>query len=331
MATQKVDQEPGAHDRLVVRQQRADRNRRVAAVVTVLVFVAIAAVAFALVRSDRSRPAGPPSRIPIPNANGAMLDLGTGKTTPIPADIAKSGDYYAVSPDHKMVAFNACCSTYSPVSVSNVDGTQVRQVSPTGEAGFASQWSPDGSMLVYQQRDYGTDHLGNLFVWNVATGQLTRITNLDQTHGWGYWAMLPSFAADGKSVLFQLPRGWLPGENNRSEDLWSVPVTGGKQTLVRRNAGSGSYSPDGRWLAYVPPAGNRLMITSAQGGTPRSVAQGSIGWPRWSPDATRVSYSTDDGSIYVLDVATGTVTKVAKGGHAEWFDNHTLIVAHPAT
>jgi Tol biopolymer transport system component len=259
-----------------------------------------------------------------------MLDLGTGKTMPLPANIATSGDYYAVSPDHKLVAYNACCKTDSPVYVANIDGTHVQRVSSLGYAGFASQWSPDGSMLVYQQRVSSNGHIGNLFVWNAATGRLTRVTNLDQSHEWGFWAMLPSFSADGTSILFEQPRGWLPGGNNVSEDLWSVPVTGGKPTLVRRNAGAGYYSPDGRWLAYLSEQ-NQLMIVSAQGGTPRQVAQGdNVGWPRWSPDATRLSYS-DNNSIYVFDLATGLSTKVAEGGAAEWFDNHTLVVAHPAT
>ena len=60
------------------------------------------------------------------------------------------------------------------------------------------------------------------------------------------------------------------------------------------------------------------------------LTQGDLGWLRWSPDATRISY-TDNGSIYVLNVATGSATKVAVGGNAEWFDNNTLIVAHPST
>jgi len=330
MATQKVDQEPGAHERLVVRQKKADRNRRVGAVVTIVVLAAIAAAAVALVRNNKSLPATPPSNIPIPNANGQMLNLQTGKTTALPADIATAGDYYSVSPDHTKVAFNACCSSAGAVAVTNIDGTHFTQVSPTGVAGFAAQWSPDGSMLVYQQRPFNGDRLGNLFVWNAATGRRTRVTNFDQTRSWGYWAMLPSFSADGKSILFQLPRGHLPPDNNRFEDLWSVPVTGGKPTLVRRDAGSGYYSPDGRWLAYVGSQSNLLWITSVPGGTPRQFAQGDLGWLRWSPDGTRLSYS-DGGSIYVLNVATGSATKVAEGGNAEWFDNNTLIVAHPAS
>ena len=38
-----------------------------------------------------------------------------------------------------------------------------------------------------------------------------------------------------------------------------------------------------------------------------------------------ISYS-NGGSIYVLDVATGSAKRVAKGGTAEWFDDHTLVV-----
>ncbi len=337
MATQKVDQEPGALERQVVRQQKAERNRRVGTIATVVVLVAIGVAVFALTRREKTLPATSP--FPIQNASGSMLDLGTGKLTPLPARIATSSDYYAVSPDHTLVAFNACCSTFSPLLTSNMDGTVLNRVSEDpafnpfrdGKAtdGFAAQWSPDGSMLVYQERNGATDHLGGLFVYNVVTGHRTMVTNLDQEHDWGFWAMLPSFSADGRSILFQLPRGALTGGDSQSEDLWSVPVTGGKLTLVRRNASSGHYSPDGKWLAYLSQQG-ALMIKSLQGGAPRQLAQGNPWWPRWSPDATRISYS-ENGSVYVLNIRSGTATRVADGGQAEWYDNNTLIVAHPAT
>jgi Tol biopolymer transport system component len=328
MATQKVDQEPGALDRQVVKQRKAVRNRRLGAFATVLIFVAIAVAALALTRSNKQAPAFH-TPMPIPNASGSMLDLRTGKTTPLPASIATSYNYFAVSPDHTTLAFSSCCTTFGPVYAANIDGSQLRQVSSSGQNGFAAQWSPDGSQLVYQQKDYA-GHLGNLFVWNVATGQQTRVTNLDQTQSWGIWAMLPSFASDGRSILFQVPRG---SANNYIEDLWSVPVTGGKQTLVRRNAYSGHYSPDGRWLAYLTPVSknqDRLTITGVHGGSPLLVRQRAGGWLRWSPDGTRISYSGDDG-IYVLNVATGLATKVAVGGKTEWFDDNTLIVAYPNT
>lgn len=329
MATQKVDQDDGALERQVTKQHRAARNRRVGAFATVAVFIAIAVGVFALTRGDtQGVPAAPPPPS-IPRADGSMLDLRTGDTTPLPTSIATSGDYYAVSPDHKMVAFNRCCNQATPLYVANVDGTQIRPISPIGSDAYAAQWSPDGSKVVYQQRDGSTMQLGNLFVQDVATGQRTQVTNFDQTQHWGYWAVLPSFSADGRSILYQLPRGDHP--NNPIDDLWSVPVTGGQPTLVERNAISGGYSPDGKSLAYLSPASANglLWITSVHGGSPRVlVRQGDLGWLRWSPDGTRISYTAGT-SIYVVNVATGATTKVAEGGNAEWFDDNTLIVAHP--
>ena len=82
--------------------------------------------------------------------------------------------------------------------MANVDGTQVRQISAIGQDAFGAQWSPDGSMLVYQQRDGSTQLLGNLFVQDVATGLRTRLTNFDQTQPRDWWFTFPSFAPDGE-------------------------------------------------------------------------------------------------------------------------------------
>jgi Tol biopolymer transport system component len=110
-----------------------------------------------------------------------------------------------------------------------------------------------------------------------------------------------------------------------------VPVTGGKPTLVEPNAGWGGYSPNGKWLSYLSPvrhdfSGERLWITNVRGGTPRPVVRGSLLWPRWSPDGTRIAYA-DGPDVYVVDAATGSTRKVGRGGQPEWLDDHTLIIA----
>jgi hypothetical protein len=335
MATQKVDQEPGALDRQVARQRRAARNRRVGAFAVVVVLVVAAVAGFALMRSSTNGGPATHHTTSIPHAApGSMLDLDTGQVTPLPASIAtRRAAYYAVSPGHSEIAYSACCSSPNALFMANVDATGIRQVSANGQDAYGAQWSPDGSMLVYQQRNGFTQKLGNLFVQDIGTGQRTQITHLDQTQSWGWWFLYPSFASDGRSILFHLPRGNLPQDLiNRSWDLRSVPVAGGTPTLVQRNAGWGGYSPDGKWLAYLSPvhghdfAGRGLWIKSVQGGTPRALVHGGrLVWLRWSPDGTRISYS-NAGSIYVVTVATDSVRQVANGGHAEWFDDHTLIV-----
>lgn len=156
----------------------------------------------------------------------------------------------------------------------------------------------------------------------------TRLTNFDQTLRFGWWFMFPSFAPDGDSILFHMPRRG--DENDLIWDIWSVPVAGGEPTIVRRNAGWGDYSPDGRALAYVSQmgrdfTGDTLSIVSVEGGTPTPVAEGKIVWPRWSPDGTQISFQ-NGGSIFVLNVASGSTTMIAPGLNAEWADDHTLII-----
>ena len=336
MATQKVDQDNGALERQVSRQRKAARNRQVGAFATVAVFIAIAVAVFALTRSDtQGRPAhSGQSSVPAVTggmATGSMVDVVTGKITSLPGSIARDGTFYATSPDHQTVAFNACCTQVGPIMTANVDGTQIHALTPTKSDGYGAQWSPDGSQIVYQQRQAATLLLGDLFVQDVRTGQRTRVTNFDQTRQVDWWFTFPSFSADGQSILFQLPSG---NGDRTTWDLWSVPVGGGQQTLVRHDAAWGGYSPDGKQLAYLAPmdpndfTGGALWVAPADGGKARALVHSTgLSWLRWSPDGTRISYS-DSGSIYVLNVATGATTQVAEGGNAEWFDDHTLIVGN---
>jgi Tol biopolymer transport system component len=301
------------------------------AVAATLVVAAVYAIA--------TIPAGPSDRTGVPGQSPSIstpsgrtfVDLETGATEPLPDGIPH-GTFYAVSPDGTMVATNPCCSSVDPVWIVNIDGTGLRPITEGEMDGYGARWSPDGSMLVFQGRDGSTEQLGDLFVVDVATGDRTRVTDLDRTDldrgSYGLWFLSPSFTPDGRSILFHLPRGSdrLPAR----WDLWSVPIDGGEPTLVRRDASMGAYAPDGT-LAYLDPSPGdwsspTLSVSGAGGGPPRVVAEGDeIAFPRWSPDGTRIAY-VDGGAVYVVDVATGETSRVADGGWGEWFDEDTLII-----
>jgi WD40 repeat protein len=333
MTTKQIEPDVDAWREQEKHQRRSSRNKRIGAF-AVAAAIGLAAIVLVLVNRTEpglNRPAVDPSPTPRTEISGpSFLDLRTGDTTPLPESILL-GSLYFTSPDRTMFVINHCCGTPNPVTVANVDGTGIRQVTPDGIDGFAARWSPDGSLLVYQGRNAATREIGNLFVVDVATGETTQITDLDPA-SYDPWALLPSFGPDGETIIFHMPRGPDDGVSTRW-DVWSVPVSGGESTLVVRNASMGVYAPDGERLAYLDsPRGewssSRLMVAGADGSDPRLLVQGDeISFPRWSPDGTRIAYSDNDG-VHVVDVSTGEVSLVtADAGVLDWFGNDTLLVA----
>jgi Tol biopolymer transport system component len=354
MVTKQTEPDVDAWREQEKHQRRSSRNKRIgafavaAAIGLVVVFVLVNRT-----EPSTNTPAANPSPSPLPEFSvPSLVDLQTGGATPLPESIL--GGYlhgagrvsswahaYFTSPDRTMFVFTPCCGLLNPVSVANVDGTGVRQITPDGTEGFGARWSPDGSMLVYQQRDGATKEIGNLFVVDVATGEATQITDLDPEH-YGMWFLSPSFSPDGQTIIFHMPRGPAqaagqgPAQMNDDVstrwDLWSVPVAGGEPTLVVHNASMGVYAPDGGTLAYLDsPRGwdwtsSRLMVADVDGSDPRLLVQGDeVNFPRWSPDGTRIAYTDADG-IHIVDVSTGEATLVAEGASSDWFGDDTLVV-----
>jgi len=172
VATQKVRRDPGAMDRQLEKQRRAGRNRKLGALAVVAVVIAAAGAAVAVIGGN---PEGAPASVgpsvspspvvfPTGSVTSSMVDLDTGAVTPLP-NLLAGADAYAVSPDRAQVAFTASQALY----VGNIDGTNIHQVSPIGVDAYGGQWSPDGTKLVYQQRNANTIRLGNLFVLDVTT------------------------------------------------------------------------------------------------------------------------------------------------------------------
>jgi hypothetical protein len=265
-------------------------------------------------------------------ATGAFfLDLRTGERKPLPDGLA--GDFIRPSPDGTRLLANSCCiGSLDVATIANIDGTDVRTLDPPGSLNYYNtEWSPDGTKIVYQERVGGSailvGNVGNLFIEDLVSGQRTQITDLDLTVD-SLWDLHPSFSPDGRSVIFHLARGVGTDETT---DVWSVPVTGGDPTLVLRNARFPAYFPDGNRIAFVKPdynwGGPVLRIADAQGNSTKLVeATEAITYPMVSPDGTQIAYH-DGGSIYVVDVSSGESSRVADGGYAAWLDSDTLVVS----
>lgn len=337
LSTKNLHREPGAMDRQVQKQRKAARNRKLGALAVVGVVIAVAGAAVALNgggTKDVPTSPVPTSAAPVfttKPVTSSLIDLQTGAVTPLPESIASmDGDAYAVSPDRTQVAFVA-----GALYVANIDGTNIHQVSPPGVGAFGVQWSPDGTELVYQQREATGTKLGNIYVIDLAASTERQITNLDQSQNWGWWFLFPSFAPDGQSVLYQLPSG---DQRHAVWNLWTAPVTGGRNHMLLANAGWGALrGTSDQNLAYVTPIdpsgfqGGQLKIQDTAipaglGNVPNVLAKGgAIYWVRWSPDHSRIAFS-QHGWVYVVDPTIGVLERVVRGSDPEWFDDHTLTV-----
>jgi len=225
------------------RDDREDRNRRIAGGIVEVTILAVVVWVVATGGSS-DRPPVPPApsvsavpgpapdlRWPAPAVRQPahfVADLSTGETRPLPESLV-GGRSYAVSPDGIMFAYSsgACPPCIPPIEVhtADVDGTWVRKIATPGVVdAFGPSWSPDGSMLVYQGSD-GLDEVGDLYVVDLATGEVRRITDL-ASRLLSRFPLNPSFTPDGEAVLFQLPRGVRANTSDVDTrwDLWSVPI-----------------------------------------------------------------------------------------------------------
>jgi Tol biopolymer transport system component len=201
------------------------------------------------------------------------------------------------------------------VSIADLDGSNIQALDGTRGDPTGPQWSPDGSSIVYQDGR-------NLNVVDVGSGNVRRITDLQGLEAAELSYLSPTFDPTGHTVLFNMPAEGGQGDYG----LWSVPVTGGEPTLVRRAATFGDVSPDGTQIAFVEDGGfGDLFVAPTAGGKAQKLATGEIVVPRWSPDGTRIAYNDGSGSVYVVDVRTGEQTLVVESDHLPaWVDDDTL-------
>lgn len=358
MITREKPSEPGALERQQRRQVRAARNRRVGGYAVAAAIGLVAGAGLILGTRAGRNATTPGEEPPVPGITSVpfLLDISrgsfdtailsqsgpsdlfrAGERTPLPENLA-GGFNYAASPDGTRLVYgtgHGGCEGNEVVTIANIDGTDAHMLeSPEGLNICGARWSPDGTKLVYQERN-GEDpyDVGNLFVHELSRGRRTQLTDLQLTRAW-WWFLSPRFTPNGKNVIFHMPRD---SSETTEWDAWSVPITGGEPRLMLRSASFPMMIPRGvdGATAFVSPWPDEFAGRSVMTGLPfRDLGLGtlveadrSIWWPTMAPDGSKLAYE-DGGSIYVADLRllAGEYSKVAEGGTAEWLDNDTLIV-----
>lgn len=204
------------------------------------------------------------------------------------------------SPDGQYIVFDA--DTGSAIKMVEAKGGDPITFLPDSiriHNGGLPCWSPAGSHIVFKD---GTT--GSLFVHDTRAGSTTRIFQQE-----GMVVLPGCWAPDGKSILFALMN-----RETRLSTMWRISPNGRERKQITGHHEKFyrylSLSPDGTLLIYGAMEGRRmgLWIMPAEGGkslplavTPDDHNEG----PAWSPDGTRIAFSSSRsgrGDIYVMDV-----------------------------
>ncbi|HEV2701650.1 MAG TPA: winged helix-turn-helix domain-containing protein [Steroidobacteraceae bacterium] len=175
-------------------------------------------------------------------------------------------------------------------------------------------WSRDGRFLRFL---VGTD----ILEWNIDVGVRTVHTIPTMSLTIGAMALVTTDSGDHAAIT----------QVHSNVDIWSVSLDPETHVAVGppiARVASTSYelhprfSPDGHSLAFISGRSGKsaLWVADADGAHPRQVSdldQMVTGFPRWSPDGTRIAFHTSSPNsermIYVVDLAGDLPTKLGGG------------------
>lgn len=206
----------------------------------------------------------------------------------------------AWSPDRAEIAFVGSDGTDDPngaVRVLTLSTKRVRTLTPPDVQDAAMPtWSPDGKQIAYV-RAVGT--WTQIFVVNADGTGTRQVTHDAAGHDW------PSWSPDRKHLAYTRSTSTI------DSTLWVVRADGtgahGVQPWGFRTAYEESWSPDGRSIAFVAPAGDldsadpvdwneEVYVLNLRDRSVRRLthAAGNDHWPpAWSPDGRRLVYTSD--------------------------------------
>ncbi len=215
------------------------------------------------------------------------------RTGSIKEKVGPPQDWFAfrLSPDESKVAYNSTAERGAvDIIVFDLRRATRERLATELKSSMVPVFSPDGKRLAFSSNPTG------LFNPYITDGPNREKLVIDMRLAGGYPT---DWSPDGKSLLY-----WA------NEDLWIVPVDGKEKPYAiaktRFEERAGSFSPDGKWIAYAsnesgryevylipfPEADGKRYTVSSQGGAS----------PAWRHDGKEIYFVSGDGRLTAMPV-----------------------------
>jgi Tol biopolymer transport system component len=201
--------------------------------------------------------------------------------------ISPGGDQLAVAQPEDIATLNGAADLW----VIDLDRLTRTRVTFGGNNRFFPTWTPDGASITYADGSGGTTSL----LWASVDG--TRLA--DTLLGPGDRRFPTSWSPDGRTLAYYM--GPL-GTPTSSRDIWTLELDGDRVThslflATPYQDRAPTFSPDGRWLAYVSDKSGRdeVYVAPYPGpGRELTISAGGGREPVWSRNGTELFYRSDD-------------------------------------
>jgi Tol biopolymer transport system component len=211
-----------------------------------------------------------------------------------------------------------------------------RQITHVSGGAFDPAWSPDGSRIVFERWDSRHRLPDQLYTVNADGSGLHPLAAGCSKATQCLSDDAPAWSPDGTQIVFV--RYLLPFVNVRGEelpsaaDLMLVPAAGGAPQVLRHFAGDPlpghpEWSPDGKQLVLPLSTATQptkqsvtldaLNVLDIASGSLRAITPLSLGAgdPDWSPDGTRIVFSSEAGHSQFAYVVRPDGTGLRKIAH----------------
>lgn len=188
--------------------------------------------------------------LPVPDARGAsgpQLQSAVHAVVVRPPSDARE---VRATRDGRRILFTRGDWRQSRISTSNLDGSDLRDVTPAGVRAFNPAWSPDARRIAFTTAD-SAFHLA-VAVMDADGANFRIVARLDSAEGSPQW---PAWSPDGKRLAIQAGKYSREHPDRNTAHIWIVDVATARATKLSPHARpyldeTPSWFPDGTRIAF---------------------------------------------------------------------------------